>query len=105
MVCFVGPPSQVRVRFTAEDAGTGSVIEAAVDAISVGGLTCMDPVNEGCNEADLAEPFGVLDFSDVVAFLGAFGAMDPAADLAAPFGTFEFSEVVAFLGAFGGGCP
>ncbi len=102
---FVTPTSQVRVRFIAEDAGTGSVIEAAVDAISVGGLTCMDPVNEGCNEADLAEPFDVLDFSDVVAFLGAFGAMDPAADLAAPFGTFDFSDVVAFLGAFGGGCP
>ncbi len=60
---------------------------------------------EGCNEADLAEPFGAHDFSDVVAFLGAFGAMDPAADLAPPFGTFDFSDVVAFLGAFAAGCP
>jgi len=58
-----------------------------------------------CNDADLAEPFGVLDFSDVVAFLGAFGAMDSAADLAAPFGVWDFSDVVAFLGAFGAGCP
>ncbi len=59
----------------------------------------------GCNEADLAEPFDVLDFSDVVAFLSAFGAMNADADLAAPFGTFDFSDVVAFLGAFGAGCP
>ena len=59
----------------------------------------------GCNEADLAEPFGTLDFSDVVAFLGAFGAMDASADLAAPFGTWDFSDVVVFLGAFGAGCP
>ncbi len=59
----------------------------------------------GCNEADLAEPFGVLDFSDVVAFLGAYGAMDPIADLAPPFGVFDFTDVVTFLGAFGAGCP
>ncbi len=65
-------------------------------------------VNEpagGCNPADLALPFGTLDFSDVVAFLTAFSGMDPAADLALPTGTFDFSDVVAFLNAFGGGCP
>ena len=61
--------------------------------------------NAGCNGADLSEPYGSLDFSDVVAFLGAFGAMDPAADLAAPFGSFDFSDVAAFLAAFGAGCP
>ncbi|MFI4897930.1 MAG: GC-type dockerin domain-anchored protein, partial [Phycisphaerales bacterium JB059] len=76
---------------TFEHSGRASVFEYA---ITVG--TC---------PADLAEPFGTLDFSDVVAFLGAFGAMDPAADLAAPFGTFDFSDVVAFLGSFGEGCP
>ncbi len=59
----------------------------------------------GCNAADLAAPFGTLDFSDVVAFLGAFGAMDPAADLAPPVGVFDFTDVVTFLGAFGAGCP
>jgi len=59
----------------------------------------------GCNVADLAEPFGVLDFSDVVAFLTAFGSMDSAADLAPPVGVFDFSDVVAFLGSFGAGCP
>ncbi len=59
----------------------------------------------GCNEADLAEPFGTLDFSDVIAFLSAFGAMENSADLAAPFGVFDFSDVIAFLTAFGAGCP
>ncbi len=58
-----------------------------------------------CSGADLAEPFGSLDFSDVTAFLTAFGAMDPAADLAEPVGQFDFSDVVAFLGLFGAGCP
>jgi len=65
----------------------------------------MTPLAGPCNPADLAPPFGSLDFSDVVAFLSAFGAMDPAADLAPPFGSFDFSDVVAFLGAFGAGCP
>ncbi|MEZ6242337.1 MAG: GC-type dockerin domain-anchored protein [Phycisphaerales bacterium] len=63
------------------------------------------PFGEAPCPADLAEPFGTLDFSDVVAFLVAFSGMDPAADLAAPFGQFDFSDVVAFLAAFGGGCP
>jgi len=65
-------------------------------------------VNEpsaACNAADLAEPFGTLDFSDVVAFLTAFGSMNAAADLAPPAGVFDFSDVVAFLTAFGAGCP
>ncbi|MEZ6244073.1 MAG: GC-type dockerin domain-anchored protein [Phycisphaerales bacterium] len=58
-----------------------------------------------CNEADLAEPYGVLDFSDVIAFLTEFGTMGDAADLAEPVGVWDFSDVVAFLTAFGGGCP
>ena len=55
--------------------------------------------------ADLAEPYGVLDFSDVVAFLTAFGSMSAEADLAEPFGQLDFSDVVAFLSSFGAGCP
>ncbi len=99
---FASPSSQVRVRFTASDTGSGSVVEAGVDAVNVTVLTCEDAPD--CI-ADLAEPFGTLDFSDVVAFLSAFAAGEPAADLAAPMGTFDFSDVVAFLGAFGTGCP
>lgn len=99
---FPSPSSQVRVRFTASDVGSGSVVEAGVDAVKVTVLTCEDAPS--C-VADLAEPFGSLDFSDVVAFLAAFGAGDAAADLAAPFGSLDFSDVVAFLSAFGAGCP
>jgi len=62
-------------------------------------------IDPSCNAADLAEPFGQLDFSDVVAFLTAFGAVDPAADLAEPLGQFDFSDVVAFLSIFAIGCP
>jgi hypothetical protein len=58
-----------------------------------------------CNDADLAAPYGELDFSDVIAFLSAFSTSDPAADLAAPQGQWDFSDVLAFLTAFAAGCP
>ncbi len=58
-----------------------------------------------CSLADLSIPFNVLNFDDVLAFLVAFGSMDPAADLAEPSGVFDFNDVVVFLTAFGGGCP
>ena len=54
---------------------------------------------------DLAEPFGVLNFFDVSAFLGAYGAQDPNVDFAEPFGTFNFFDVSVFLSAFAAGCP
>lgn len=58
-----------------------------------------------CALTDLAEPFGQLDFSDITAFLTAFGALAPEADLAEPMGQWDFSDVVAFLTLFGAGCP
>lgn len=58
-----------------------------------------------CNAADLAEPFGALNFFDVSAFLNAYNAMDPAADLAEPFGVFNFFDVSAFITSIGRGCP
>mgnify|MGYP003571171932 CR=1 FL=1 len=77
-------------------------IEEVNMRIEAGG-DCLAPYP--CGVADLAPPIGALDFSDVVAFLGAFGAMDAQGDLAAPFGVFDFSDVSAFLVVFGAGCP
>jgi len=62
-------------------------------------------LDNGCNDADIADPFGSLDFSDIVAFLTAFGTGDQIADFAEPFGSLDFSDVLAFLVAFNGGCP
>jgi hypothetical protein len=57
-----------------------------------------------CNAADLAEPFGVLNFFDVRAFLADYSSASPDADLAGPVGVFNFTDVTAFLDAFGAGC-
>ncbi|MAY73401.1 MAG: hypothetical protein CMJ31_01515 [Phycisphaerae bacterium] len=59
----------------------------------------------GCNAADLAPPFGVVDLADVAEYLYWFDRNAPAADLAAPQGTIDIADVVAFLQLFGAGCP
>ncbi|MEZ6241677.1 MAG: GC-type dockerin domain-anchored protein [Phycisphaerales bacterium] len=76
----------------------GGEIRSVLNGIQVVRLADLCP-------ADLAEPMGQLDFSDVVAFLVAFSAMAPEADLAMPFGQWDFSDVVEFLTIFGSGCP
>ena len=58
-----------------------------------------------CNAADLAEPFGILDLADILAFVTAFGAEDPIADFAPPFGVFDLADILGFVTAFQDGCP
>lgn len=60
--------------------------------------------DERCN-ADMAHPFGILDFSDIIDFLIDFAAGEPTADIADPPGVYDFSDVVAYLELFGSGCP
>jgi outer membrane protein assembly factor BamB len=56
-------------------------------------------------QADLAAPFGKLNFFDLAAYLALYNASDPAADLAAPFGELNFFDIAAYLAAFNAGCP
>lgn len=92
--------SDFRVRFTSN---TGGGI-FFVDDVNVG-TNRLPPASPGCSPADLAAPFGVLNFFDLSAYLGLFNAGDPAADLAAPFGTLNFFDLSAYLGLFNAGCP
>ncbi|MEM7755697.1 MAG: GC-type dockerin domain-anchored protein [Planctomycetota bacterium] len=59
----------------------------------------------GCNVADVALPFDVLDLGDVDAFIAAFLAGDALADIAPPAGVIDLDDVDAFIAAFLGGCP
>ncbi len=65
-------------------------------------FTLQTPV--GCSEADLAAPFGELNFFDVSAFLGAFNAQDSSADFNSD-GVFNFFDVSEFLSIYNAGCP
>lgn len=65
-------------------------------------LTLISPA--ACSPADFAEPYDVLNFFDISAFLQAFMNQDPDADLNGDT-DFNFFDVSAFLNAFGSGCP
>ncbi len=99
---YIAPSTTTRVRFIADDAINGSVVEAGVDAFAVTRLECEDVV--AC-PADLAEPFGSLNIFDIQAFIGLYNAQDPSADLAAPFGQFNIFDLQAFINLYNQGCP
>jgi hypothetical protein len=58
----------------------------------------------GCNNADLALPFGVLDLSDINLFVNAFTGQNPIADFD-DNGIWDLSDVIDYIDAFVGGCP
>ncbi len=71
-------------------------------------MTITVPVPEaaagGCNPADLAAPFGVLDLTDVQAFITAFTGGDLLADLDGN-GVLDLTDVQIFSQSFLAGCP
>jgi hypothetical protein len=66
-------------------------------------ITAVGWVPVPCNDADLAEPFAVLDLADVVVFVGAFLAQSPAADFTGD-GVVDLADIAAFVDAFTAGC-
>lgn len=69
------------------------------------GVWVATPVLDRPCPADLAAPFGELNFFDITTFLALFNNQDPAADFGEPFGVFNFFDVTAFLAAYNAGCP
>ncbi|MEZ6242738.1 MAG: M12 family metallo-peptidase [Phycisphaerales bacterium] len=100
---------KIRIEFFENGGGAGLIASIKGPTLSKTPLISIflshDEGVPACSPADLAEPFGVLDFSDVSAFLVAFAAQEPEADLAPPNGSYDFSDVLAYLAAFGAGCP
>ncbi|MGE3180120.1 MAG: S8 family serine peptidase [Phycisphaerae bacterium] len=68
---FVMPTAQVRVRFAASDFGTGSVVEAGIDAFSIERFQCESTALLGDMNCD-----GVISVSDIAPFVLAL--TDPA---------------------------
>lgn len=58
----------------------------------------------GCNNADLAQPFGLLDLADVTTFATAFLGLNPYADINGD-GLFDLADVLAYSATFLAGCP
>ena len=102
MVSIVFPVSQIN----SYDAGTGILTEVLIPDTDLGipTLIAIKPAGGGCSAADLAEPFGQLNFFDVSEFLALFSAEDDAVDFDGN-GVWNFFDVSEFLGAFSAGCP
>lgn len=61
-------------------------------------------LDASCGLADIAEPFGVLNFFDLAAFLTHFNTQDPAADVDGN-GLWNFFDLSTFIVAYNAGCP
>jgi 6-phosphogluconolactonase (cycloisomerase 2 family) len=89
------------------DPDTGAFTPAPGAPFVTQGISPNDVVawpGAGC-PADLAEPFGTLNFFDLSAYLDLYNAGDPAADLADPAGELNFFDLSAYLGLYNAGCP
>ena len=110
---FVTPSSQTRMRFRASDNGSGSVVEAGVDAFNVKVVQCD---TGACSPADLSSPGtpgspdGTLTGADFFEFLNRFQAGDLSVDFSSPGnpgqgdGTLTGADFFEFLNLFGQGC-
>lgn len=56
-----------------------------------------------CSLADIAEPYGLLDLADIVAFATAFSDMTEAGDID-DNGLFDLADITGFITLFGEGC-
>jgi subtilisin family serine protease len=77
----------------------GSIGAGRVDA-----LAAVLATTPGCNPADLAHPYGLLDLADITAYINLFTTQDPAADLDRN-DLFDLDDLLLFIDAFAVGCP
>lgn len=98
---FVTPTSQMRIRYRASDLGAGSIVEAALDEVSIVDLSCF--VVAPC-PGD-ANGNGQVDLEDLLILLTQFGQTGPG--LAADFngdGSVDLGDLLLLLGNFGESC-
>jgi len=93
----VTPSNQFRLRFTAEDANAGSVIEAGVDAIIISAISC--DVEPACPE-DVAGSDGVVNVNDLLAIIANWSQSDPDYDIDGS-GTVDVGDLLAIIAAWG----
>ncbi len=91
---------QFRIRFTASDLGSGSVVEAGVDGVELRSYNC--DAEPSC-PADLDGNM-IIDVQDLVALIVAWGTDDAAADLDGS-GIVDVGDLVMVIVAWGDCSP
>ncbi len=89
------PNAEFRARYTASDLGAGSVIEAAVDGITLLEIDCEGDACVGDVNAD-----GTVDVTDLLTVIGDWGAMGGDSDVNAD-GVVDVADLLAVIGAWG----
>lgn len=97
-----GPTYMLSSTIGQPDAG---VLLGSTYALTGGFWGAVDAGPSGCNAADLNQPFGILDLSDINVFVQGFLTQNAVSDLSPPFGVFDLSDINLFVGAFLAGCP
>jgi len=92
----VSPTAQLRLKFTAEDAGSGSVVEAAIDDLDIVAL-------ETCCEGD-ATGDGAVNADDLLSVLANFGNQSSNGDVTGD-GAVNADDLLLVLANFGTACP
>ena len=94
---FVPPTADMLVRFVARDEGAGSIVEAAIDDITLEVFGCTR------HPADFNKD-GVLDIFDFLVFQNMFVLRDPRADLdhSTGVGVFDIFDFLEFQTLFVG---
>jgi hypothetical protein len=110
---FVGNESNLKIEHFESGAWVDvTTSHDLVNDIICGTVTSLSPFaifepdesGNPCSVADLAEPFGLLDYFDVFAFVHAYTGRDEQADINND-GRVNFLDIIAFVHAFLDGCP
>ncbi len=94
--------AQVRMRFIAEDAGSGSLVEAAIDDFRLETVDCSPPVLVGDLDCDGSVGFGdinpfVLALADPASYAAAYPDCDILAGDASGNGAVGFEDINPFV--------
>ncbi len=96
---LIEPTAAMRLRFVADDAGAGSIVEAAIDEVRVDVRGC--PPLPPC-AADF-DGNGEREVADIFAYLSAWFADSPSADVDGTPG-IGVPDIFAFLASWFAGC-
>ncbi len=107
----ITPTGAMRLRFIADDAGAGSLVEAALDDFSISTRQCTPPCPADLDDGSgLGRLDGGVDISDLLYFLALFDLGDTLADIddgsgtGTPDGGVDISDLLYYLARFDAGC-